>query len=77
MIWAGGVPVGLEQAQLIDFSCGFAVQAHLLSFLTCACDFQAQITHLQAELKRLLAKMPRRVRETISELDKKILYVYD
>lgn len=33
---------------------------------------QAQITQLQAELKRLLDKIPRRGRETIAELDKKI-----
>jgi len=34
---------------------------------------QAQIAKLQEDLKKLLAKMPRRVRETAAELDKKIL----
>ena len=68
--------MGLSPDRRIFKSCCFVcADLALLFSLFIAGFLKAQIVQLQAELKRLLAKMPRRVRESTSALDKKIMYV--
>ena len=69
--------VGCHRASEILSFCLYWFCSSWLVFSLFIVDFlQAQIVQLQADLKRLLAKMPRRVRESISELDRKIMYVH-